>query len=179
VAHDIFISHAAEDRGIADAACAALEERGLACWLAPRDLLPGQEAADAVAGAVARAKLLILILSAASGAAPQVRREVERAAGHGVPILVFRIADVPPPPMPDAADMLDALLPPVAPHLDYLGDRAVRLIEAGRPAPGRQLTQPPRPFHPADRRASGWLLIAVAGAAGVAAIALAAVYAGR
>jgi hypothetical protein len=176
MAHDIFISHAGDDRGVADAACAALEARGLACWLAPRDLLPGQDAADAAAGAVARAKLLIAILSAASAGTLQLRHEAERAVAYGVPILVFRIADVEPGPPLDGAETLDALTPPVAPHLDYLGDRAVRLIEAGQAPAGRQLTQPPRPFHPAGRRAAGWLPIAAAGLAGLAAIALAAAY---
>lgn len=176
MAHDIFISHAGEDRSVADAACAALEARGLACWLAPRDLLPGQDLADA-AGAVVRAKLLIAVLSTASVNDAQLRRDIVRAADHDVPVLVFRIADVEPPLLPDGADLLDALTPPVAPHLDYLGDRAVRLIEAAGTPAGRSLTEPPRPFHPAPARSSGWLTILAAGVAGVAAIALAAMYA--
>lgn len=177
--HEVFISHAADDSGVAEAACAALEARGIACWLAPRDLLPGQDPADAITGAIARAHLVIFILSAASANVPALRREAERAAGHGVPLLVFRIADVAAPPPLDGADTLDALTPPVAPHLDYLGDRAVRLIETRSPAQGRHLTEPPRPFQPTGRGASGWLPIAATGIAGLAAIALAAFYAGR
>ncbi|HST35093.1 MAG TPA: toll/interleukin-1 receptor domain-containing protein [Allosphingosinicella sp.] len=172
MAHDIFISHAEDDRSVAEAACAALEARGLACWLTPRDLLPGQDET----GAIARAKLLVAILSAASAGKVRLQREGERAAAHGVPILVLRTADVAPGPALEGAERLDALTPPVAPHLDYLGDRAVRLIEAGRPAPGRQLTEPPRAFPRAGRSSSGWLTILAAGIAGLAAIALAAAY---
>jgi len=90
----------------------------------------------------------------------------------------FRIADVEPPFLPDGADLLDALTPPVAPHLDYLGDRAVRLVEARGAAEGRSLTEPPRPLQPMRRR-SGWLPILAAGVAGVAAIALASLYVGQ
>lgn len=176
MAHDIFISHAADDRSVADAACAALEARGLACWLAPRDVLPGQDPADAATGAIARAKLLIAILSAASAGTAQLQRDIGRAGDHGVAVLVFRLAGVEPPLLPVGADMLDALTPPVAPHLDFLGDRAVRLIEMGGAVAGRSLTEPPRPFPPMRARRSGWLPILAAGAAGLAAIALAAMY---
>src|ERR1700754_3152316 len=152
--HDVFLSHVADARNVADAACAALEARGFACWVEPRDLLPGQGHGDATAGAIARAKALVLILSAASAKAPYVQREVARAAEYGVPILVFRLAEVALVPslaaLLEDADTLDALTPPVAPHLDYLGDQLARLIEAGRP--GRALTEPPRPFRADERR---------------------------
>ena len=34
----IFISHSSEDKQIADAICHRLEENGLRCWIAPRDV---------------------------------------------------------------------------------------------------------------------------------------------
>lgn len=39
--HDVFISYAAADKPVADAACATLESRKIRCWIAPRDVVPG------------------------------------------------------------------------------------------------------------------------------------------
>jgi len=38
---DVFISYATPDKALADALCQHLEEHGLRCWIAPRDVLPG------------------------------------------------------------------------------------------------------------------------------------------
>ena len=171
--HDIFISHSSHDRDVADAACAALEARGFACWIAPRDLLPGQDYGEGIAEAIAAGRLFLLIFSAETNDSMPARREVEQASGHGLPILAFRVADVTPIPALQFAigESLDALTPPVAPHLDYLGDRIAQMLDRG----GLQPTLPPRPF-PTAGRAHPWLPIALAGAAGLAAIALAAAY---
>jgi hypothetical protein len=42
MAYDAFISTAQEDKPTADAACAMLEANGVKCWIAPRDITPGQ-----------------------------------------------------------------------------------------------------------------------------------------
>ncbi len=39
----VFISHASADRKVADAIVAALETRGVPCWVATRDVAPGGE----------------------------------------------------------------------------------------------------------------------------------------
>jgi len=174
---DVFISHSSHDRDAADAACAALEQRGLRCWMAPRDVRPGEDYGEASAAGIARSRLILLIYSAATGDSVQARRELERATGLGLPVLAFRIADVAPAPalsfLIGEGQWLDALTPPLAPHLDYLGDRIARLLEGVGPL---QPTMPPRPF-PADRRRKHiWLPIALAGLAGLVAIAIASAY---
>jgi hypothetical protein len=176
--HDVFISHSPHDRDVADAACAALEQRGISCWIAPRDVLPGQDHGEAIARAISAGRLVLLIFSAETNESVRARREVDLAGGQGLPILAFRIADIVPAPallFPiGEAQWLDALTPPIAPHLDHLGDRVTRLLDnAGR---GPLLpTLPPRPF-PTARRSHAWLPIVLAGLAGLAAIALAAAY---
>jgi len=181
MAHQIFISHSPDDRNVADAACAAFEARGFRCWIAPRDLPLGGDPGDAVAGAIARCRVLVLILSSRSAEAPHLVREAERALAREVPILVFRIEEAAPSPALGRAiagfDWLDALTPPVAPHLDYLGDRVARLLD--ELPKGRERTMPPQPFRPAARGTPAWLPIAGAGVAGLLAIALAAMYGGR
>jgi hypothetical protein len=173
--HDIFISHSSQDRDVADAACAALEQRGFRCWIAPRDILPGQDYGEAIVDAIRGSRLFLLIFSAATADSPQVKREVERAASQSLPIIPFRIADVQPARSLEyfisSAHWLDALTPPIAPHLDYLGDTVAQLLDKGGPRP-LMPTLPPRPFP--RRRDHGWIPIAATAAAGVGAIALAA-----
>ena len=173
--HDIFISHSSHDRDVADATCLALEQRGFRCWIAPRDMQPGQEYGEATADGISASRLLLLIHSAESNESVQARREVERGAGLGLPILAFRIADVTPAPalsfLIGEGQWLDALTPPIAPHLDYLGDRIAQLLDGA----GLQPTLPPRPF-PRARPRHNWLPIALVGLAGLAAIAVAAAY---
>jgi hypothetical protein len=176
--HDVFISHSSHDRDVADAACAALEQRGFRCWIAPRDLGPGQDYGEATADALRDCRLFLLIFSAETNESVQARREVERAVGHAMPVLAFRIAETGPAPALSfqigEGQWLDALTPPIAPHLDYLGDRVSSLLDGA----GLQPTLPPRPFPETARRKHNWLPIALAGLAGLAAIALAAAYVG-
>jgi hypothetical protein len=172
--HDVFISHVSHDRDVADAACIALEQRGFRCWLAPRDLLPDSDHGAATAAAIGTSRVFLSIFSAAAAESSQARREAAQAEGQSVPIVAFRIADV--EPALAAAHWVDALTPPIAPHLDYLGDTVAGLLEAARRGP-LMATVPPGPF-PYRRRFPNWLPIAMAGAAGVAAIALAAAYVG-
>jgi hypothetical protein len=54
----------------------ALEKEGFQCWIAPRDVTPGQFSASSIIHAIDAANTLVLILSQNS---PHVLREVERA----------------------------------------------------------------------------------------------------
>ena len=89
----VFISHASEDHAIAEAVCEAIEGRGIPCWIAPRDITPGKEYAEALYDAIGECTSLLLVFSQYSNRSPQVRREVERAARVGDPIIPFRIDD--------------------------------------------------------------------------------------
>jgi len=60
MAHDVFISYAAEDKATADAVCDTLEAEGIRCWIAPRDVLPGMGYAEAIIEAVREGRLRCL-----------------------------------------------------------------------------------------------------------------------
>lgn len=45
---DVFLSHSSKDKKWADAACAVLERHRVRCWIAPRDIIPGDEWGAAV-----------------------------------------------------------------------------------------------------------------------------------
>src|SRR5438874_387477 len=64
MAHDVFISHASQDKAIADNACASLEAHGIRCWIAPRDVQPGRSFAGEITRAIEASKAMVLIFSA-------------------------------------------------------------------------------------------------------------------
>lgn len=179
MAHEVFISHSSQDSAVADAACAAIERAGHLCWIAPRDIVPGQDYAEAIVEGIKASRIFLLIVSANSANSPQVRRETERAANAGLAIIPLRIDDVELSGTLEyfisSAHWLDAKTPPLAPHLDYLTAIVGRLLEGG-PQPGRPLTTPPQPLAEVRPGWRSWLPIALAGAIGVAAIAAVSVY---
>jgi succinyl-CoA synthetase alpha subunit len=59
----VFVSYASKDVAIADAIVEALERQGLKCWIAPRDVVPGESYAGAIVHAIDATKLIVLILS--------------------------------------------------------------------------------------------------------------------
>jgi len=63
LSHHVFISHASEDRLEAEALCAALEADGVRCWIAPRDVIGGQDYAEALVDAVGSCRALVLVFS--------------------------------------------------------------------------------------------------------------------
>jgi len=92
--YQVFISYSKDDRVHADAVCRHLENAHIGCWIAPRNIHPSEDWAEAIITAMDNSKILLLIFSATSNNSPQVRREVERAVNKGLSILPFRIEDV-------------------------------------------------------------------------------------
>ena len=133
MAHDVFISYASEDKVVADAVCASLEAEHIRCYIAPRDVLPGQRYAQALVDAIHVARAFVLVFSAASNASDHVEHEVDRAVSCGLPILPLRVEDV----MPWGSlefylagqHWLDALTPPLADHLARLSEAITVLLQ--------------------------------------------------
>ena len=53
---DVFITYATPDFPAAQAVCDALERAGLSCWMAPRDVMPGDFYGNAIVHAIDRSK---------------------------------------------------------------------------------------------------------------------------
>lgn len=149
--HDVFISHSSHDREVAHAALRRLEEEGVRCWIAPRDILPGQDYGTAIVEAIRGARIFLLVFSSRSNESPQVKREVERAANADIPIVPLRIEEVTPSPALEyfisGAHWLDAIEPPLDRHLDYLADAVGRILSASEraPVPVREASAAPPP----------------------------------
>jgi TolB-like protein len=90
-ARRVFISYASQDAAVAQKVCSALEAAGFPCWLAPRDVRPGAQYADAIVEAINEAKTVVLVLSGSAVASSHVGREVERAASKRKQIIALRI----------------------------------------------------------------------------------------
>lgn len=91
LARRVFISYASHDVEAAQKVCSALEAASLPCWMAPRDVKPGAQYADAIVRAINEAKALVLVLSASAMTSSHVGREVERAASKHKQLIAFRI----------------------------------------------------------------------------------------
>jgi TolB-like protein/Tfp pilus assembly protein PilF len=86
----VFISYASPDAAVADTVCAALERGGICCWIAPRNVVPGEFYADAIVHAIDSTKIIVLILSQSAAGSPHVLREVERASSKHHPVVSLR-----------------------------------------------------------------------------------------
>ena len=158
MAHDVFISYSSNDKPTADAACAVLEQKGIRCWIAPRDIVPGADWGESIIDAINDARALVLVFSSHANASPQIKREVERAVNKGIPIIPLRIEDVAPTTSLEyfisTPHWLDAYNPPLERHLTYLADVIAHILE------GDTLQPRPQPVVRKSRR--GVMLGAVA-----------------
>ncbi len=137
MAHDVFISYSSKDKPTADAVCAGLETHGVRCWIAPRDVLTTSlrttDWAPAILDAIRHTKLMVLVYSSNANASDQVRRELDSAMRYSVPILPFRIEDVPVSEKLEwylsLPHWLDALTPPLEKHIEELASTARILVD--------------------------------------------------
>lgn len=137
MAHDVFISYSMKDKPLADAACATLEAKGIRCWIAPRDVLPGVPYAKSIINAIRESRILVLLFTANSNTSDHVMKEVERAVSKGLVILPFRVEDAPYSEELEYfignTHWLDALTPPVEKHLEGLAETVCRLLQSVAP----------------------------------------------
>jgi TolB-like protein len=94
---DVFLSYASQDAAVADTVVAVLESQGIRCWIAPRDVTPGEFYAGSIVHAIDTTKAIVLVLSGSAAASPHVVREVERAASKRHPVISLRIDQAPLP----------------------------------------------------------------------------------
>ena len=143
---DVFISYPSPDKTVADAVCARLEQRGVRCWIAPRDVPPGFSYGESIIEAIEQCRVMVLVFSANTNASTHVAKEVERAVSHGLTIIPFRIQDVKPTKSLDyfisSVHWLDAITPPMETHLDYLAETVIRILPQSN-APAKPVVSAP------------------------------------
>jgi tetratricopeptide (TPR) repeat protein len=92
----VFVSYATADRKQALAVCEALERRGARCWIASRDVLPGENYQEAIVRAIRNARAMVLVFSGAANNSDEIKKELSLASRHHVPVMALRIEDVEP-----------------------------------------------------------------------------------
>jgi TIR domain len=141
---DVFVSYSQPDYGCAMELVSRVEQEGINCWIAPRDIAPSADWAAEIIDAIANSRTMILVFSASSNDSPQVRREVERAVHKQVSILPFRIENVLPSKSLEyflsAQHWMDAFPPPREPH--YARLCAYLKTQRGQAAADGATTQP-------------------------------------
>ncbi len=90
----VFLSHSSRDRAIAETLCAALESRGIPCWMASRDIGPGQNFQEAIVRALSGARVMVLIFSSHANGSDEVKKELALASQNRVTIVPARVEDV-------------------------------------------------------------------------------------
>ena len=92
---DVFISHSTKDKGVANDVCVALEQGGIRCWIAPRNMVPGEEYENQILSAIDATRVLVLISSRNANSSRHVQREVAHACNSKTPkeVVPFKIED--------------------------------------------------------------------------------------
>lgn len=130
--YDVFISHSSKDRLTANAVCNRLESAGIRCWIAPRDIIPGEGWSEAIMRGIDASKVMVLVFSENANTSAHVRREVAHACDHEITVIPMRIRDVTPKEglkyYLDELHWLDALTPPLASHLETLTSRVKNIL---------------------------------------------------
>lgn len=92
--YDAFISYASQNQNDANELCRYLEEQGLSCWIASRNVRPSRDYAEEIIEGVINSKSLILLLSEHVENSIYVKREVERATSYNRKVFTIRLEDV-------------------------------------------------------------------------------------
>jgi TPR repeat protein len=88
---------------------------------------------ESIIDALTQSRAFVLVFSSHANSSPQIKREVERAVNHGLPIIPLRIEDVAPIKSLEyfisSPHWLDAFSPPLERHLNYLADILGHILE--------------------------------------------------
>src|SRR5438105_8653089 len=147
MARDVFISHSAQDKKVSETICSALEQSGIRCWVAPRDVRPGKSFPGEITRAIEQTKVMLLLFSRHSNSSEQVLREVQLAVDCHVPIIRLRLEDI---PLSDdlryylsTPHWLDALSHPISKHIPPVARAIKELLEQStEPVPGAAKAPP-------------------------------------
>jgi cell division septation protein DedD len=96
VSAPIFISYSSKDQDIAETICQALEARGHACWIAARDVHPGENFQEAIVRALRAARVMLLVFTSNANNSDEIKKELVLAGRHHVTVVPVRVEDVVP-----------------------------------------------------------------------------------
>ena len=90
----VFISHSSYDKNVANTICDALENRGLKCWIANRDVNPGENFQLAIVRAIRAAKVMVLVFTESAQNSDEIKKELALASRYRLMVIPARAEDV-------------------------------------------------------------------------------------
>ena len=92
----VFISHASKDFKVASEICRLLEEHGVACWIAPRDIPPSGSYGAEISRAIDNCSVTLLLFTNHANASRAVANELELSFSKQKVIVPIRLKEVKP-----------------------------------------------------------------------------------
>ena len=90
----VFISYSTKDQLQAEAVRNVIEQNGITCWMAPRDIPGGSNYTKEIPHAIRDCQAFVLMLSQNAQNSPWVLKELDRAVNEGKIILPFQLEDI-------------------------------------------------------------------------------------
>ena len=91
-----FLSHSTKDAARVEEHRQFLEGRGPACWIAPRDIMPGSNWRESIGAALDGCDCVVLFISKSANESAEVYKEIQYAAEIRKPIIPVRLDDIQP-----------------------------------------------------------------------------------
>jgi hypothetical protein len=92
----IFICYSSKDEAIARGVVEFLEAEGLDCWIASRDVQPGQNYQETIVQALEKAQGIVFLFSESSGTSGEIKKELSLAGGYKTPVFPLRLSPITP-----------------------------------------------------------------------------------
>lgn len=138
--HRVFISHCEEDHSTALDICRRIELRGVKCWIAPRDVVVGEDYLTRIGQAITRSGAFVVVLSDRTNRSRFVKAEAEYAFNDDLTIFPVRIENI---EIEEGLRVLvsihhriDAFGANRAARLEELAGAVVRSVLSGKPGGG-------------------------------------------
>ena len=134
----VFISHARANFDIADEVRRLLEERGVKCWIAPRDIPASSSYGEEISKAIDDCAVTVLVLTEQSNASRPVANEIELSFSRQKTIVPLRLREVKPSKLLEFyvanAQWIDAYYSPLKHRVDEIVS-IIHAVEHGKQIP--------------------------------------------
>jgi hypothetical protein len=128
----VYVSHAYEDKSIADAIYSKLESAHLKCWKTNQGTGAFEDWREPGRKAIASSRVIVVVLSENANAAPHLEREITLAVSLRRLLVPFRLGETTPRPeirfYLSKVPWLNASNPPAEEHLEALTARITQLM---------------------------------------------------
>ena len=94
MAHDVFISYSAKDQKVIEGLSAYLEQNGIRCWVAYRDIPAGMDWAEYIPPAIENCKTVVYVHSSSANVSQEINKEIALCLKVQHPVIPFKIQDV-------------------------------------------------------------------------------------